>query len=288
MADRAPLGFIGTGVMGEPMARNLAQKCGRPVLAWDPDPAPLERLAAAGVGIAADADAVARAAEVVFLSLPGGPEVEQVAAAILPAMTAGQTLVDTSTAPVALARDLAVRARDRGIGFADAPVARTRAAAEAGTLAVTVGSDAATFAAIEPHLRCFAEAVTHCGDAGAGQAAKILNNMVLFQTVRALAEALLIARGNGFDADVLFRALSQGSADSFALRNHGMKALLPGEFPQRAFSARYALKDLSYALEMARDAGLDAKGARLAGGSLQAAIDAGHGDDYWPVIVGNL
>ena len=65
MADRAPLGFIGTGVMGEPMARNLAQKCGRPVLAWDPDPAPLERLAAAGVGIAADADAVARAAEVV-------------------------------------------------------------------------------------------------------------------------------------------------------------------------------------------------------------------------------
>ena len=148
MADRAPLGFIGTGVMGEPMARNLAQKCGRPVLAWDPDPAPLERLAAAGVGIAADADAVARAAEVVFLSLPGGPEVEQVAAAILPAMTAGQTLVDTSTAPVALARDLAVRARARGIGFADAPVARTRAAAEAGTLAVTVGSDAATFAAM--------------------------------------------------------------------------------------------------------------------------------------------
>ena len=279
------LGFVGTGVMGEPICRNLAQKSGRPVVAFDLDPAPLARLATYGVGTAAGLADVAERAEMVFLSLPGGPELATVAEALLPVMRAGQTLVDTSTAPLALTRELAGRFRDVGIFYADAPVARTRAAAEAGTLSTTVGADDATFAAIEPLLRCFASDVTRSGAVGAGQAAKILNNMVLFQTVTALAEALLIARGNGIDGAVIFEALSKGSADSFALRNHGMKALLPGDFPTRAFSARYALKDLSYALEMADDAGLDPEGAKLAGRLLERAIAQGHGEEYWPTIL---
>ena len=100
-----------------------------------------------------------------------------------------------------------------------------------------------------------ASEVTHCGEAGAGQAVKILNNMILFQTGVALAEALSIARANGIDGKILFETLTKGSADSFALRNHGMKAMLPGVFPERAFSTDYALKDLSYAIADGRGAG---------------------------------
>jgi len=278
------LGFVGVGVMGEPMCRNLKAKSGLPVLAFDLAAEPLQRLAAHGVESAPDLAAVAARADVVFLSLPGGPQLERVAGQLLASMRAGQALVDTTTAPLALTRVLAERFEAKGIAYADAPVARTRAAAEAGTLSATVGADDATFARIEPYLRCFASDVTRCGPVGAGQVAKLLNNMVLMQTVQALAEALAIARGVGIDGAVLFDALSKGSADSFALRNHGMKAMLPGAFPTRAFACTYAAKDLSYALAMAADAGVAAPGAETVGASLRRAIAEGYGEEYWPAI----
>jgi 3-hydroxyisobutyrate dehydrogenase len=113
---------------------------------------------------------------------------------------------------------------------------------------------------------------------------KILNNMVLFETVNALSEAVAVARHNGVHPALLLNTLSKGSADSFALRNHGMKAIVPGNFPERAFSTEYAQKDLSYALELARDAGIRIRGAELVGQVLQEAIDAGSGEAYFPVI----
>ena len=116
------------------------------------------------------------------------------------------------------------------------------------------------FARIEPYLRCFATDVLHCGPVGAGQVVKLMNNMVLFETGGAIAEALAIGRRSGVAPEVLLDALSQGSADSFALRNHGMNAMLPGTYPERAFSIRYAQKDLEYALALAAQAGVDAAG----------------------------
>jgi 3-hydroxyisobutyrate dehydrogenase len=147
-----------------------------------------------------------------------------------------------------------------------------------------VGATSALYAEIEPLIRCFATDVTPCGDVGAGQVTKILNNMVLFETVNALAEAVAVAKHNGVDPKLLLDTLSKGSADSFALRNHGMKAIVPGNFPERAFSTEYALKDLSYALELASDAGIRIRGAELMAKVLQEAIDAGSGDNYFPVI----
>ena len=137
-----------------------------------------------------------------------------------------------------------------------------------------VGAAPDLFAKVEPLIRHFATEVTNCGGIGAGQVTKILNNMVLFQTVNALAEAAAIARRSGVEPKLLFETLSKGSADSFALRNHGLKAMIPGEFPERAFSTEYALKDLSYALDLARDvelvdAGRGARGQRAAGGDRQ-------------------
>ena len=151
-----------------------------------------------------------------------------------------------------------------------------------------VGADAATFERIAPYLRCFATDVLHCGPVGSGQIVKLLNNMVLFEIGGAVAEALAIGRRSGIDPAVLLDALSKGSADSFALRNHGQKAMLPQEYPERAFSTRYALKDLEYALSLAAATGIDATGARLARERLLRAIAAGDGERYWPVIAEHL
>ena len=203
---------------------------------------------------------------------------------LLSQLDAGSMLVDLGTSPVALTREIALQAMERSVAFADAPVARTRAAAEAGTLSIMVGAAASIYTRLEPLLRHMGEDVTHCGDVGAGQTVKLMNNMVLFQTVSALAEALHIARRSGVEPRVLFETLAKGSADSFALRNHGMKALLPEVFPTLAFSARYALKDNDYALALAEAAGVKAQGAELVARRLQESIDAGDGDDYFPVL----
>lgn len=291
MAQWETIGFIGLGVMGEPMCRNLVQKSGLAVVGLDRDPAPLERLAARGVAPGLDIADVAARADAVMMSLPSGAEVEQVtgmAGGLLESVRAGQTVVDLGTTPVPLTRELAQRFADKGVAYADAPVSRTRAAAEAGTLSILVGASEATFDDIRPLLDCFAEEVTLCGDVGAGQVVKQLNNMVLTETVVALAEALSVGRRAGLDGKLLFETLTKCSADSFALRNHGMKALLPGEFPERAFPTTYMLKDVDYALELAKDLGLELPGAGLARRLLEASIEAGYGDNYFPALINVL
>ncbi|MGD9952566.1 MAG: NAD(P)-dependent oxidoreductase [Burkholderiales bacterium] len=285
MSDAQTLGFIGTGVMGEPMCRNLAAKSARRVLAWDPRREPLERLEAQGVAIAGAADEVARAAAIVFVCLPGGAQLESLCeTALLPAARAGLTLVDLGTSGVGRTRRLAGRFAERGADYADAPIARTREAARKGTLAISVGASPEVFERIRPLLACVGTDITHCGGVGTGQVVKILNNMVLFQTVNALAEALALGRRAGVDPELLFDALAKGSADSFALRNHGMKAMLPGAYPERAFSVEYAAKDNGYALELGRETGVRLRGAHLLAGLLEEAKTAGLGEDYWPVI----
>jgi len=287
MTKQPGIGFIGLGVMGEPMCRNLARKSGAPVIALDVRREPLERLKVDGVKPAASVREIMQDAAVIMLSLPSGSEVEAICAGadgLVARSRRGQTVIDLGTSPVKLMRALAEEFGKRGVDFADAPVARTRAAAEAGTLSVMVGASDETFRRIEPLLETFATEITHCGNIGAGQLTKILNNMVLFETGVALAETLALARRGGLDPALLLSTLAKGSADSFALRNHGMKAMLPGIFPDRAFSARYALKDIGYALECAAEAGLKLSGAELARARLQEAIAQGFGENYWPVI----
>jgi len=290
MPDYRNIGFIGLGVMGEPICRNLVKKSGRRVLAFDLSPEPLQRLRADGADVAASVADVVRQSDLLFLCLPSAKHVRAVfeGDGILENIRSGQVVVDLGTSSVSQTRDFAGQLQRKGAAWADAPIARTRQAAQDGTLSVMVGTTAELYAGIEPLIRCFATDVTHCGDVGAGQVTKILNNMVLFETVNALAEAVAVAGRNGVDPKLLLDTLSKGSADSFALRNHGLKAIVPGNFPERAFSTEYALKDLSYALELAADAGLQIRGAELIGTILQEAVDAGSGDNYFPVIARHL
>jgi 3-hydroxyisobutyrate dehydrogenase-like beta-hydroxyacid dehydrogenase len=287
MAATTTFGFIGLGVMGEPMCRHLVQKTGTKVLVHDINAEPVARLVQAG---AVDAGSVAGAAkaDIVFISMPSGVHLKKICempGGLLEFARAGQLIVDLSTSPLKLTRELAAAFKAKGADYADAPVARTRAAAEAGTLAISVGATPAVFSRIEPLLRCFAAEVTHCGDVGSGQVVKILNNMVVVGTVTALCEAAAIANAAGMSTETLFNALSKGSADSFALRNHGYKAVAPNEFPERVFSTDYMHKDISYALEMAKDFGIEAREAALGASLLTEASQAGFGANYWPVII---
>jgi hypothetical protein len=282
-----PIGFIGLGVMGEPICRNLLKKSAQPLVVYDLATEPLARLGNEGAAIAASVADVVSRCDVLFLCLPSATHVRAAFegdAGILRNVRSKQIVVDLGTSAVDLTRDFARQLEGRGASWIDAPIARTRQAAQDGTLSVMVGASRELFDAVEPLIRCFATEVTLCGGTGAGQVTKILNNMVLFQTVNALAEAVAIARHSGVEPKLLLETLSKGSADSFALRNHGMKAIVPGDFPLRAFSTEYALKDMSYALELAAQGGVWPRGAALVGEILQEAIDGGFGDAYFPVI----
>lgn len=284
----APLiGFAGLGVMGEPICRNMLQKSGAEVHVFDLAAAPVDRLVSHGAVKAESLAALSADVDILFLSLPGGPQVEAVILGkdgILENGRKGLTVVDMSTVPVSLTRTIETKLAERGIDFADAPVARTRQAAEDGTLSIMVGGSDTVFDRIRPLLAHAAADITHCGPVGCGQVVKILNNMVLFETVVALSEALALGKAAGVDPDLLFETMSKGSADSFALRNHGIKAMLKDAFPKGAFPTDYALKDVSYALDLAEFTGFRAHGAELAKSRMERARDAGFSQEYFPVL----
>jgi 3-hydroxyisobutyrate dehydrogenase len=278
------LGFIGLGVMGEPMCGHLARRFGRTVLAHDVSPEPLSRLVAYGVQ-AAQPDAIAEKCDLILLSLPDGKAVASVVAAMEAHLTPGQCVVDTSTSSVPLTREIGARLTARGIGYADAPVARTREAAARGELSIMVGATEEVFTHIRPVLETMGTDVTHCGPIGCGQVVKILNNMLVFQHTAALAEAIAVGRRNGVPPEVLLPTIAKGSGDSFVLRSHGMKSMLQADFPERAFSTRYAIKDLSYALEMAAASNLAVPGAELTMQRLRQSEQAGNGEAYHPAVL---
>ena len=128
--------------------------------------------------------------------------------------------------------------------------------------------------------------ITHCGPVGAGQAVKLMNNMVVAQTVVAISEAIAVARASGaVDPRVLFETLAKGSADSFVLRNHGMKSILPDRHPtEGAFPTTYILKDLSYAIALAESCGLTLEGATATRRLMDKAKAAGYADEYYTVV----
>ena len=279
------LGFIGLGVMGEGMCANVVRKSPVPVHGADLNPEPLHRLAELGLRPHPSVEAVADNAELVFLSLPGGPQVEQVCRQLLAHPGKLRFVVDMSTAPAALARSLARDFAAIGVQFVDAPVARLRQAARDGTLSIMVGATAEVFEVVKPLLGYMGTDVTRCGEVGAGQIVKVLNNMVVFMNVHALAEALAIGEASGVEGKTLFDVLGLGSADSFMLRNAGLKSLLPHDFPLATFPTEYALKDIGYALELAREAGLDPTGAQATQALLTATSEAGHKKEYYPVFL---
>jgi 3-hydroxyisobutyrate dehydrogenase-like beta-hydroxyacid dehydrogenase len=285
MSTAETIGVIGLGVMGGPMCRNVAKKHAGRVLMLDRDAAAIAALSDTKAEPAASLEALAAAAEVIFLSLPGGPQVEAVSAAIAQAARPGTTIVDLSTTPVALARSVADRLKARGLEFADAPVARTREAAQRGELSIMVGAEAAVFARVKPLLDYIGSDVTHCGEVGCGQVVKLINNALVFEHTLALAEMMVVGERAGVKPETLLSAVSKGSGDSFVLRNHGTKAMLPRNFPEKAFPPEYVLKDLDYVLQLAAGTGVRPGVAELARRYYDAACRQGLSGRYFPGVI---
>lgn len=289
MDSKTPtLGFIGLGVMGGPMCRNAVIKHFSPLIAFDMNDAALEEMHQAGARVAHSVAEVAAQADVIFLSLPGGKQVHEVclgAGGIAGAAKPGTIIVDLSTTSVADARAAGTQLAGAGLAFADAPVARTREAAQAGTLSIMVGASEELFGKIEPLLRYMGSDVTRCGETGCGQVVKLINNTLLFEHVAALAEMLVVAERAGVTPETLIDAVSKGSGDSFALRNHGLKAMAPRHFPERAFPSHYVLKDLGYCIELAESCGVTPKLPNLAMEYYREAVAQGIGNKYFPAII---
>jgi 3-hydroxyisobutyrate dehydrogenase len=254
------IAFIGLGNMGGGMAANQA-KAGREVLAFDLSEAALARAAAAGCKTAASAAEAVREADAVITMLPAGPHVRKVYdEQVLPNVRKGALLVDCSTIDVETARAVAAQVKAAGFRFADAPVSGGTAAAEAGTLAFMVGCDEADFAAVEEALAPMSRATMRAGAHGAGQAAKICNNMVLGISMLAVCEAIALAEKLGLEPERFFEIASKSSGQCWSLTSYYP---WPGPVPaapsnrgyEGGFATAMMLKDLKLAQDAAAKAG---------------------------------
>jgi len=254
------IAFIGLGNMGGGMAANLA-KAGHAVTAYDLSAAALERAEARGCRAAGSAAEAVAHAEAVITMLPAGPDVRALYADhILPKAARGALLIDSSTIDVESARAVAVQAAEAGFRFADAPVSGGVMAAEAGTLAFMVGCAEADFPAVEAALTPMARVAIHAGEAGAGQAAKICNNMLLGVSMLGTCEAFALAEKLGLAADRFFEIASKSSGQCWSVTSY---CPVPGVGPQTPADSGYAggfatammLKDLKLAQEAAARSG---------------------------------
>ena len=286
----ARIAFIGLGNMGGGMAANLA-KAGHDVRAFDLSQEALDRAKAAGCLPAASAAEAIAGAEAVVTMLPAGRHVEAVYAdVLLDHAEAGAVLIDCSTIDVATARRVAEAAAARGLMAVDAPVSGGIAAANAGTLTFMVGGTEQAFARAEPVLSDMGKAVIHAGASGAGQAAKICNNMILGATMIATCEAFALAEKLGLDPQRFYDIASVSSGQSWSMTSY---CPVPGVGPetpadrdyQGGFAAPLMLKDLKLAMEAAAGVGAQVPMGERAEQLYQAFVDGeGAGLDFSGII----
>ncbi|MFY0596040.1 MAG: 3-hydroxyisobutyrate dehydrogenase [Cognatishimia sp.] len=250
------IGFIGLGNMGGPMAANLA-KAGHEVTGFDMADVNIE-----GVSIAKTGAEAANGADVVITMLPNGQILRSVANEIIPVMPKGAALVDCSTVDVDSAKAVAQQAEDAGLQSVDAPVSGGIGGAAGGTLTFMAGGSAEAFAKADPLFDIMGQKAVHCGEAGAGQSAKICNNMILGVTMIATCEAFALADKLGLDRQKMFDVVSTSSGYSWTMNAY---CPAPGVGPQSpsdndyqpGFAAELMLKDLRLSQQAATSADAD-------------------------------
>jgi 3-hydroxyisobutyrate dehydrogenase len=278
----ARVAFIGLGNMGGGMAANLA-KAGHDVRAFDLSADALARAGSAGCLAAGSAAEAAEGSEAVITMLPAGKHVADVyERSVFAAAPPSAILIDCSTIDVATARQVAQAAQARGLQTVDAPVSGGIAAAAAGTLTFMAGGSAAAFERAEPYLQAMGKAVIHAGGNGAGQAAKICNNMILGATMVATCEAFALAEKLGLDARAFYDIASVSSGQSWSMTSYcpvpGVGPATPADNDYRGgFAAALMLKDLRLAIAAAEDAGAAVPVGGRAREMYEALVDAGHG-----------
>lgn len=283
------IAFIGLGNMGGPMAANLV-KAGHAVTGFDLSPMSSAEAKAAGVGIAASAEAAVAGADVIVTMLPAGKHVRSVWTEIAPAAKPAALIIDSSTIDVESARAVHGIASAAGLKPIDAPVSGGTGGAKGATLTFMVGGEADAFAAAKPILEQMGKKVVHCGGAGAGQAAKICNNMILGISMIGVGEAFALAEKLGLSHQALFDVASTSSGQCWSLTTY---CPVPGPVPtspanngyKPGFAADLMLKDLKLAQEAASAAGASTPLGAAAAQLYALFAASGHGGTDFSGII---
>ncbi|TCD14913.1 3-hydroxyisobutyrate dehydrogenase [Oricola cellulosilytica] len=283
------IGFIGLGNMGLPMAKNLAA-AGHRVTGFDVVPAAREAATEAGIAIAAGNSEAATDADVVITMLPNGAIAKAVASEVLPAMSKGALLIDCSTVDVNSAREIDALASEQGVLCLDAPVSGGVGGAEAGTLTFMVGGSGGAFAKGAPFFDIMGKKAVHCGEGGAGQAAKICNNMLLGISMIGACEAFALAKKLGLSQERLFDVISTSSGSCWSVNTYcpvpGVGPKSPADNDYRpGFAAALMLKDLGLSQQAADAADAPTPLGRHAADLYSAMNDAGMGGDDFSAMI---
>ena len=271
------IGFIGTGVMGRPMAANLAAAGHRLTVHRD-TPAAREVLGIT-VRYATSAAEATRDSEIVILMLPDTPDVEEAMSGddgVLGALRPGTLVIDMSSISPAAEREIAEKVTGAGGAYLDAPVSGGEIGAREGTLSIMVGGELEAVEKARPIFEVLGSRTSHIGPSGAGQVAKIANQIVVGLTLEAVAEALHLAEASGVDPLAVHSALMGGFASSRVLEVHGPR-MIEEEFAP-GFRIRLHRKDMGLAVEAANQLGVPLPGTGLVHGLMTEAVAAGHGD----------
>jgi 2-hydroxy-3-oxopropionate reductase len=272
------IGFIGLGIMGKPMARNLL-KAGYPLVVHNRSRGPVEELSKDGAQAAASSQEVAARSEVVLTMLPDSPDVEAVYAGdngVFTGAKAGMLLIDMSSISPIVSRKLTQEAEKRGIDMLDAPVSGGEAGAVSATLSIMIGGKTSAVERAMPIFQVLGKNIVHVGDAGAGQVTKAANQMVVGTTIAIVGEALVLAKKAGVDPAKVRQALLGGFAQSKILEAHGQKMLDRNFKP--GFRIRLHEKDMKIALATGSEYGVPLVVTSQVGQMMTAMKSMGNGD----------
>ena len=274
----ANLGFIGTGIMGKPMAGHLLE-AGHTVHIYDVDAAPLDELAGKGAVKCASSKEVAEKSDIVFLMVPDTPDVEAAlfgAGGAAEGLSSGNTVVDMSSISPVATKVIAKRLADKGVEMLDAPVSGGQIGAEQATLTIMVGGTEQMFSAIKPYFELMGKSINLVGGNGDGQTAKVANQIIVALTLEAVSEALLFASKAGANPENVRQALLGGFAQSRILEVHGERMIKRTFHP--GLRIRHQQKDLNNALSAARVLGLSLPGSANAQELYNAVVADGGAD----------
>jgi len=282
------IGFIGVGIMGAPMARNLVT-AGYPVLVHDAVPAAVEALSKDGVAVAASSKEVASASDVVITMLPDSPDVEAAVLGpdgVFDGAKPGLLLIDMSTISPVVSRRVAAEGLKRTVRVLDAPVSGGDKGAIAGTLSIMVGGEAADFAAARPIFEALGKTITHCGPHGAGQVVKACNQIVVALTIEAVSEALVLGSKAGVQPELILEVLGGGLAANKVMDVRGPNFLNHDFTP--GFKIKLHRKDLAIVLGTAHEYGVSLPVTALVDQMLTTLVNAGKGEQDHSALLTHL
>ena len=276
MSER--IGFIGLGIMGKPMARNLL-KAGYRLTVFNRSQPAVEELVAEGAAGAASAREVAEQSDIVITMLPDSPDVESVVlgpGGVIEGVHEGLMLVDMSTISPAVAKRIAARVSEQGVHMLDAPVSGGDKGALAGTLSIMVGGDEADVKRAWPIFEVLGKTITHCGPNGTGQTVKACNQVVVALVIEAVSEALVLGSKAGVRPSVILQVLGGGLAQNRVMELRG-PAMIQHRF-EPGFKARLHRKDLGIILQTAHDYGVVLPVTALVDQMFTALVESGKGE----------